>query len=70
MDLSASYHHLSQEEYDRCQQENLCMYCGGTGHMARDCPNKRRHPLAAAATTSTFESPPAHASEVAQLSEN
>ena len=38
---------LSQQEKDRCRANNLCMYCGGPGHMAKDCkapPNKRPNP--------------------------
>lgn len=31
---------LTQDEKDRRRRNNLCMYCGGTGHNADTCPNK------------------------------
>jgi hypothetical protein len=40
MDLSAARRRLSPEECQKRIDENLCLYCGGVNHMARDCPNK------------------------------
>lgn len=31
---------LSQAEKDRRRREGLCLYCGNSGHVANDCPNK------------------------------
>lgn len=59
MDLSASRKKLTPEEKSRRMAEGLCLYCGGSGHMARECPNRR--PLRAAATAppdSSVASPP------------
>jgi len=36
---------ISPEERQRRMQEGLCAYCAGTGHFARECPNKRPHRL-------------------------
>lgn len=47
MDLSAGRRTLTQEEKNQRMAEGRCLYCGGLGHMARNCPNKR--PLRAAA---------------------
>ena len=54
MDLSSGRKRLSTEERRRRMEEGRCMYCGGLGHMARECPNAR-HPLRAAETTVTTE---------------
>ena len=41
MDLSASKNRrLTPEERGRRIAQGLCLYCGGHGHMARDCPNR------------------------------
>lgn len=29
---------LTQEERQRCIDNKLCLFCGGPGHMAKDCP--------------------------------
>ena len=29
-------------DFDKARKERLCFNCGGTGHMARDCPKKDR----------------------------
>ena len=29
---------LTQQEQQRCFNNNLCMFCSGTGHTAKDCP--------------------------------
>lgn len=38
MDLSSNRKKLSPEERVRRILEGLCLYCGGVGHMAKDCP--------------------------------
>ena len=50
MDLSANRRKISPEERASRLREGRCLYCGGLGHMARDCPNKSRNPFRAAAT--------------------
>lgn len=42
MDLSSSRRKLTLEERQRRMTEGRCLYCGGLGHMARDCPAARR----------------------------
>lgn len=34
------YKRLTQEEKDKQQQENLCLYCSEPGHRAHNCPMK------------------------------
>ena len=45
MDLSAGRKKLTPEERAHHLAEGHCLYCGGVGHIARDCPNAHRHPL-------------------------
>ena len=57
MDLSASRRKLSEQERAARLREGRCLYCGGLGHMAAQCPNKSRNPFrAAAAMVSDCES--------------
>jgi len=49
MDLSASRKKLSEQERAARLREGRCLYCGGLGHMAAQCPNKSRNPFCAAA---------------------
>ena len=32
---------LSASEKERCRANNLCLYCGGSGHFVQSCPLKR-----------------------------
>ena len=32
---------LTPQERQNCIYKNLCMYCGGTGHKASDCPHAK-----------------------------
>jgi len=41
MDLSSGRRTLTQEEKNQRMAEGRCLYCGGLGHRARNCPNKR-----------------------------
>ena len=50
MDLLSGWRKLSLEERKMRMDEGRCMYCGGMGHMAKDCPNARR-PLRVAEAT-------------------
>jgi hypothetical protein len=54
MDLSASRRTLTPEERITRMREGRCLYCGGLGHMAKECPKKspRTWNIAAATTTS------------------
>jgi hypothetical protein len=45
MDLSSYRRTLPIEERRKRIAEGRCLYCGGFGHVARDCPNKRPAPL-------------------------
>jgi len=57
MDLSTSRKKLSEQECTARLREGRCLYCGGLGHMAAQCPNKSRNPFrAAAAQVSDSES--------------
>ena len=31
---------LSEEEKQRCRANRLCLYCGGPGHIAVNCPHR------------------------------
>jgi hypothetical protein len=44
---------LTAEERQRRFDNKLCMFCGGTGHMARDCT--KRNAKARSSTTKTTE---------------
>ena len=52
MDLDAMRtRRLSNEEKQRRREQSLCLYCGGPGHIAVNCPAKKGAQLA----TVTFE---------------
>ena len=61
MDLSAgaAKTRITAAERARCRAQRLCMYCGGVGHFAADCPLAKARPvgtrraITAAATTTT-----------------
>jgi len=40
---------LTADERKRCLENNLCMFCGGTGHFADNCPKKTKKAKACAA---------------------
>jgi regulator of replication initiation timing len=50
MALDAS-RRISPEERERRMRQGLCLYCAGSGHFTRECPNRRLRPLRANATT-------------------
>ena len=41
MDLSAAGGKLTPAERQRRRTQGLCMYCGGVGHFAAECPARR-----------------------------
>jgi hypothetical protein len=41
MDLSAGKHITPEEKASR-MAEGRCLYCGGLGHLVKDCPNKKK----------------------------
>ena len=59
MDLSAAQGKLSTAERRRRRAQGLCMYCGGVGHFAAECPTRQnslrtgRRALAGASTVLT-----------------
>jgi hypothetical protein len=52
MALDAS-RRISPEERERRMKEGLCLYCAGSGHFTRECPNRRPRALRANATGTT-----------------
>ena len=53
MDIDAS--RMSQEEQDRHFKQGLCFICHKTGHIAKDCPDRRRTPKVFKARASVLE---------------
>ena len=53
MDIDAS--RMSQEEQDRHFKQGLCFICHKTGHIAKDCPDRRRTPKVFKAHASVVE---------------
>jgi len=51
---------LTADERKRCLENNLCMFCGGTGHFADNCPKKTKkakaHTVAIAAESGKMDS--------------
>ena len=80
MDLSATRGRISNAEKARRRAQGLCMYYGGTGHFAAQCPARpaaskaagtpggssgnRRAITAAGATVTPSPAPTGHVSEV------
>ena len=44
MEIDTTHHHgpLSKEEKQRRRANRLCLYCGGPGHIAVNCPHRPR----------------------------
>ena len=86
MDLSATKGRISKAEKARRRAQGLCMYCGGTGHFAAQCPARpaaskaagtpgggsgaRRAITAAGATVAASPVTTGHVSEVDSDSED
>jgi len=47
---------LTADERKRCLDNNLCMFCGGPGHFADNCPKKTKKAKARAVATDATES--------------
>jgi hypothetical protein len=45
--MAATASPLSQEEWDRCMRERLCLRCKKPNHISRDCPQRRYPPHSA-----------------------
>ena len=52
-----SHGKLTQQEWQHQINKNLCMFCGGTGHQANNCPVKARSAKGWASTTVTELTP-------------
>ncbi len=39
--MQISFNHLSVEERERCMRQNLCLYCGLSGHIRASCPTRQ-----------------------------
>ncbi len=50
--MQINYAHLSDEERTRRHQQNLCYYCGETGHRNVECPHKARRSVSATSRVS------------------
>ena len=48
---------LTEEEKQRCRENRLCIYCGGLGHIAVNCPHRLRRQVNQI-TTSTNNTKP------------
>jgi hypothetical protein len=48
--------HITQEEKQRRRENNLCLYCGGSGHYASKCPAKNAHLAAVSVEPITSDS--------------
>ena len=58
MDLSAGRKRLSPEERKKRMDEGRCVYCGGLGHIARNCRNAPSRTIRVAEATITPRSEP------------
>jgi hypothetical protein len=69
MDLSANRRRITPEERARRMAEGRCLYCGGLGHMARDCPTKPQvpRPLRANETTTSPAPPPVTVERITEV---
>ena len=50
---AVQFSRLTAEEKERRRRNNLCLYCGGSGHMVRNCPLKLH--IASVGATSNSE---------------
>ena len=52
-----SHGKLTQQERQNCIDKNLCLFCGGAGHQANNCPVKARSAKGRASTAVTEPTP-------------
>lgn len=63
---------MSVDAQQEHRKRGLCFYCHKHGHLARDCPDKKKTPFQTRQVTTTPEtpsSPPAPVDRIAQLEE-
>ena len=46
---------LSDAEKQRCLANRLCLYCGGLGHIAMNCPHKPQRQVNQVPMTTPFQ---------------
>ena len=57
IDTTRRHRPLSEEEKQRCQANRLCLYCGGPGHIAVNCPHRRKKQANQIVTSSNYIKP-------------
>ena len=49
--------HIKEAERERRRRNNLCMYCGGSGHKAEDCKKRANAPSGRGACAESSSAP-------------
>jgi Ty3 transposon capsid-like protein len=55
---TSSGRHLTEQQREHRLRNNLCLYCGGEGHIIRSCPLRQPRPARAAVAALTDTEPP------------